>query len=338
MTDGSSDCIIARFHQLTKTQQDRIVCLGFKLDEFINKTASQTECEAVAREREASDCRMAASDKAFELALGVAVKEAKESERNACKAHHDAILSRCQATEAQLRETQRQLLELGSASAEKVMQASQSFQKNLMDIQRNHSLIQSRQQNSSLKGKDAELEVATLLSEYFPTAEIEPTGTTPHRGDFILHKDGIAMMIEVKDYDRNVQKAEIEKFKNDIKSPVNNDIKCGLMLSMRSGICKRSDFELEVWAGKPTLYIHNWRSNSESIIVAFSFFKMLLSQTQTDLYLQERLSAYRNAADTLRKIWAKRKKALRSFYQAQLKAYDDEASLLGEFLEATTDC
>ena len=337
MTEEVSENLDSRFKLMTPSQQERIIDLGLKLDDFITATTRQTGSEAMLRQREDNECRMEARDKAFELALTLAVAEAKESERKACRAHHDAILTRCRDTEVQLRDAQRQLIDLGAASTEKVIRATQSFQKDLMDIQRSHNKAQNRQHNSSLKGQDAEVEVAALLSKYFPTAEVEVTGTIPHRGDFVVHKEGIAMMVEVKDYDRNVQKGEIEKFKNDVKSPVNKDVKCGLMLSMRSGICKRDDFELEVWDGKPVLYVHNWRSNSESIIVAFSFFKMLLSQSQTDLYLQERLSAYKTAAETLKKLWSKRKKALRVFYQAQLKAYEDEATLLGEFLEIATD-
>ena len=81
-----------------------------------------------------------------------------------------------------------------------------------------------RQQNSSLKGKDGEGMVYARLNMMFPTADVEDTHTVPHRGDFILRVDGMTVMIETKNYSRNVQKAEIDKFYSDIDNPSNSDI------------------------------------------------------------------------------------------------------------------
>ena len=51
----------------------------------------------------------------------------------------------------------------------------------------------------------------------FPSADIEDTHNIPHRGDFIMRLNEITMMIETKNYSRNVQKSEVDKFYRDAR-------------------------------------------------------------------------------------------------------------------------
>ena len=110
-------------------------------------------------------------------------------------------------------------------------------------------------QHSTIKGQVGEDFTHHELNKRFPTAEIEDTHTMPGRGDFIMKDKEFTMLIETKNYKNNVTKPEIEKFYRDMEN--NNDIQCGLFLSLKSGICNREDLHLEVIDGKPIIFVHN---------------------------------------------------------------------------------
>ena len=57
------------------------------------------------------------------------------------------------------------------------------------------------------------------------------------------------MMVDAKNYSRNVQKAEIDKFYRDIDSPANSDIQCAAFVSLKTGIAGKADFERNDRAG-----------------------------------------------------------------------------------------
>ena len=185
-----------------------------------------------------------------------------------------------------------------------------------------------RASNSSVKGRNAEDEVMGCVSSMFPKAELEDCRSEPHRGDIIWKDGDISMMIEIKDYVRNVQKSEIDKFQSDMLEPSNSDIKCGVMLSLRSGVCRRSHFELEVWNGKPVLFLHNWNACQESLLVVVAFFKMVLSQDLLSLDLQEKLSRFSHTISSLRKIVVKRKRRIEKFYKDELALVAEELDLV----------
>ena len=174
-------------------------------------------------------------------------------------------------------------------------------QEKLEDMRSDYESRLNRQQNSSLKGKDGEGYVLGRLNMLFPTAEIEDTHTIPHRGDFVVRSPGMTMMIETKNYSRNVQKAEIDKFYNDIINPANSDVQCALFVSLNTGICNRDDFQFEIIDNKPVLFIHNLMSNFDSIPLASRFFKMVLDAKDVDYKNKETKDAFKNAASTIKR-------------------------------------
>ena len=95
---------------------------------------------------------------------------------------------------------------------------------------------------STDKGKHGETLVQGELNKIFPCGEVEDTHAEPHRGDFIVRNEGLTMMVEAKNYKRNVQKGEIDKFYKDIDDQRNNEYDCAILLSLSSGICNREDF------------------------------------------------------------------------------------------------
>ena len=108
-----------------------------------------------------------------------------------------------------------------------------------------------RTQNSTIIGQVGENFTLCELNRRFPKAEIEDTHKQTGRGDFIFKENDFIMLIETKNYKNNVTKPEIEKFYRDIDT--NHDIKCGILISLKSGICSREDFHLEVRDKKPIL-------------------------------------------------------------------------------------
>lgn len=176
-----------------------------------------------------------------------------------------------------------------------------------------------RQQNSSLKGKDGEGMVYARLNMMFPTADVEDTHTIPHRGDFILRVDGITVMIETKNYSRNVQKAEIDKFYSDIDNSSNSDIGAAIFVSLHTGICNKEDFQFEVRNGTPLIFIHNLVNNFDSIKLALSFFKMITDQGEIDFGHKETIDAFKNLASCIKRNFQKQKTTLDRYYTTQME-------------------
>ena len=199
-------------------------------------------------------------------------------------------------------------------------------QQKLEDMRTDYESRLSRQQNSSLKGKDGEGYVLGRLNMLFPTADIEDTHTIPHRGDFIVRDTDMTMMIEAKNYSRNVQKAEIDKFYNDINNPANSDVQCALFVSLNTGICNREDFQFEIVDNKPVLFIHNLMSNFDSIPLASRFFKMVLDAKNVDFKNKETKDAFKNAASTIKRNFQKQKTLLDRYYNQQIELINGQVT------------
>jgi len=197
------------------------------------------------------------------------------------------------------------------------------------DIRNAYELRLSRQQNSSLKGKDGEFIVYEKLNMLFPNADIEDTHSKPHRGDFIVCQEDMVMMIETKNYSRNVQKSEIDKFYNDIDNPSNSDIQCGVFISLNTGICNKEDFQFEIRNNIPIMFIHNLLQHFDSIAIAARFFRMILENKNIDLTNKETIDAFKNSASSLKRNFQKQKTNLDRYYNTQLEIISDQQIMVG---------
>ena len=193
---------------------------------------------------------------------------------------------------------------------------------------------QTLNEKSTDKGKYGELFVQGELNKVFPCGEIEDTHAEPHRGDFIVRNAGLTMMVEAKNYKRNVQKGEIDKFYKDIDDQRNSEYNCALLISLSSGISHREDFCFEIRNGIPIMFIHNAASNFDSVRLAFKLFEIVNSQDQVDFGNREILDTFRNTAKTLRRSMVKQKAALDKSYSTQLDSINKQSELL-ETLFAT---
>jgi hypothetical protein len=175
-----------------------------------------------------------------------------------------------------------------------------------------------RSQNSTIKGQDGEEYVLGQLNMLFPRAEIEDTHKVPNRGDFIMREDDFTMMIETKNYSKNVQKSEIDKFYRDIDNPANSDIQCAVFVSLQTGICCKDDFEFEIRNKIPILFIHKLQDNFSNLIMAVKFFKLMTGQNGLDLSGKETIDSFKNLSKSMKNNFNKQKTKIDRYYAEHL--------------------
>jgi len=129
--------------------------------------------------------------------------------------------------------------------------------------------------SSQFKGQYSEHMLETILTEMFPTASIENTTAQTASGDFMIHREGYQdILIENKNYERNVDLDEIKKFIRD----VNNKNCSGIMMSQLSGIVSKPNFFIEIHNGKVLVYLHKVYFSKEQIKLAMDVIDNLSSR------------------------------------------------------------
>ncbi len=173
------------------------------------------------------------------------------------------------------------------------------------------------EENSSVKGKISENVMYQKLNMLFPKNTIEDTHSEAGRGDFIMtDSKGTSIMLENKDYNKNVPKKEIEKFKRDLTN--NSDIWGGILMSNASGICNKKDYQIEFVENKIAIYLHftnkdpNKIKNAYDIMLALNDIDIDFSNKELVEKLAER------SAEFKRKI-NKSRKDLDKFYKSMLE-------------------
>ena len=132
--------------------------------------------------------------------------------------------------------------------------------------------------SSQFKGQYSEHMLETILTEMFPTASIENTTSQTASGDFMIHREGYQdILIENKNYERNVDLDEIKKFIRDV-----NHKECsGIMMSQLSGIVSKPNFFIEIHNGKVLIYLHKVFFSKEQIKMAMDVIDHLSSRLST---------------------------------------------------------
>lgn len=132
--------------------------------------------------------------------------------------------------------------------------------------------------SSQFKGQYSEHMLETILTEMFPTASIENTTSQTASGDFMIHREDYPdILIENKNYERNVDLEEIKKFIRDV-----NHKECsGIMMSQLSGIVSKPNFFIEIHNGKVLIYLHKVYFSKEQIKTAIDVIDHLSSRLST---------------------------------------------------------
>ena len=131
----------------------------------------------------------------------------------------------------------------------------------------------------------------------------------------------MCVMIENKNYSKNVQKSEVDKFYRDLDNAANNDVHCALMVSLTTGICCKEDFEFEMRNGKPIMFLHKVRDNMSCVALAMKFLELVVKQSDSlNLKDAEVLSGFKNLASTIKRNFTKQRSRLDKFHAEQLEA------------------
>lgn len=139
-----------------------------------------------------------------------------------------------------------------------------------------------KMENSSVKGKISENILFNTLVSLYPCAQIDSVGTTKETGDIIVsRKDRPRILVENKNWDKNVVQEEVKKFMHDVEQ----QNCCGLFLAQNYGIANKEDFEINIHNGNVLVYIHQAKNDPDKIKIAVSIIdhlKMRLDQLTDD--------------------------------------------------------
>jgi hypothetical protein len=197
------------------------------------------------------------------------------------------------------------------------------------NIQNENTIIKT--QNSTIIGHEGENFTFYELNRRFPAAAIEDTRKQAGRGDFIFKEKNFTMLIETKNYKNNVTKPEVDKFYRDID--INHDIQCGILMSLKSGICAREDFQLEIRDNKPILFLHNTAKNMKHIDLAIELFKLILKTDDIDLNNKEILDKLKNNIPIVKRNWNKIRHKIKKFEKDMMESVLSQESIFRSIFE-----
>ena len=162
---------------------------------------------------------------------------------------------------------------------EHVLNSNNTNMDKQMILTENISTLIKKMENSSIKGAISEKLLYNVLLNLFANAEIDFTNQEAHHGDIILkRKNKFDILFENKEYNYNVPKREIDKFIDDIN--LNNC--CGVMISQKSGIALKDNFEIEIHKGHVVIYLHNVNYSAEIIKTAINIIDHLQGLVVSD--------------------------------------------------------
>jgi hypothetical protein len=139
---------------------------------------------------------------------------------------------------------------------------------------------------SSKKGQFSEQLLESLLSSMFPQDEIiNVTRDGERKCDFeLIRENRCKILIENKQYESaNIPKHEVQKFVSNI---IDNNV-CGILLSQKTGIAGRCDFEIEIHNNLVLIYLHNVNYDSNKIHTAIDIIDNLYPRL-TELYTNDK--------------------------------------------------
>lgn len=144
-----------------------------------------------------------------------------------------------------------------------------------------------KMENSSVKGKISENILFNTLVALFPCAQIDSVGTTKETGDIMItRKERPRILVENKNWDKNVVQEEVKKFLHDVEQ----QNCCGLFLAQNYGIANKEDFEVNIHNGNVLVYVHQAKNDPDKIKVAISIIdhlKMRLDELVSDKSMPE---------------------------------------------------
>ena len=132
-------------------------------------------------------------------------------------------------------------------------------------------------ENSSAKGKLSENILVNILHSLYPASQIDHVGQTKETGDVILsRKDKPKILIENKDWGKNVVQEEVKKFLHDVENQ-----KCsGVFLSQNYGIANKENFEINIHDNNVLVYVHEAKNDPDKIKIAIDIIDHIKEQIE----------------------------------------------------------
>jgi len=181
-------------------------------------------------------------------------------------------------TEKRIGSSIREMKTSSDANLSVIKEISSANQQATCSLTQSVSEVLKKMENSSVKGKISENILFNMLVGLYPSGQVDFVGTTKETGDIILTRKGRPrILVENKNWDKNVVQEEVKKFIHDVE--MQNC--CGLFLSQNCGVANKEDFELNVHNGNVLMYIHQARNDPDKIKIAISIidhFKMRLDE------------------------------------------------------------
>lgn len=171
-------------------------------------------------------------------------------------------------------------------------------------------ILNKRNENSTLLGQDGETFTYHNLNMLFPKSEVVDTHDEKQCGDFRLVYNNMPLLLEVKNYSGNVLKKEISKFKRDME--FRSEMKGGVFISLKSGICAHSDFQMEVYDGRPVIFLTHVKDNMEKIKLAVKFIETVVKE-KIDLRNEELVGSLKKLIPSIKRKWNTLKSNVENF-------------------------
>lgn len=189
--------------------------------------------------------------------------------------------------------------------------------------------INKRRENSTLLGQDGEKFTYHSLNMLFPKSEVIDTHDEKQCGDFKLVYNNLPLLLEVKNYSGNVLKKEIGKFKRDME--YRSEMKGGVFISLKSGISAHSDFQMEVYDGRPVIFLTNVKNNMDKIKLAVKFIETLVKE-EIDLKNEELVGSLKKLIPSIKRKWNTLKGNVENFKNKMVRdLIDQETNVLEIF-------
>ena len=163
-----------------------------------------------------------------------------------------------------------------------IKEISSSNQTSQFSLQHNVNELLKKMEVSSVKGQCSENILFNILHSLYSCAQIDSVGDQKESGDIILtRKNKPTILIENKNWNKNVIQEEVKKFIRDVETQKC----CGIFLSQNHGIANKENFEINIHDGNVLLYIHEVNNDAEKIRIAIDIvdnFKMKLDEIATN--------------------------------------------------------
>ena len=131
--------------------------------------------------------------------------------------------------------------------------------------------------SSQFKGQCSENMLEAVLNKLLPTADVVNTTAAKASGDFIIKRDDKPIiLIENKNYERNVNPEEVKKFLRDV-----TEQRCsGIMMSQFSGIASKPNGFIEIHDTNVLVYLHSVDYSADKIKMAMDIIDNLSSKLE----------------------------------------------------------